>query len=212
HCYLYVYQKKGEETMKVQLEKIKDEIVGLRPVYTDTGNATLIYLRQGEAVDPRGLRAVLAALARIYAVDMGAQRSQLETALQRQGMMPFYLGPERVFVPLKMRRALAERDAVYGYVDVRCMEEASACGSRGCRLRLLDGREIEILSSRATVEQCRTMGCKLLEMLRQEKGADPQEKMMVGAVLHVHQMFRVLERRLIHIEEMIAAEGESRYG
>jgi len=197
--------------MKIQLEKIKDEIIGLRPVYTDTGNATIIYLRRGEAVDSRGMRSIMTALARIYAIDLAAQRSQLEMSLQRQGMMPFYLGPERVFVPLKMRRAMAEKDAVYGYVDVRCMGGVLDGGKRTCRLRLLDGREMEILSNRGTVEQCRVMGRSLLEMLQGERHTDPEEELMVGAVMHVHRMFRVLERRLIHIEELIA-EGEGRYG
>lgn len=198
--------------MKMQLEKIKEEIVGLRPVYTDTGNATIIYLRRGEAVDSRGMRSIMTALARIYAIDLAAQRSQLEMRLHRQAMIPFYLGPERVFVPLKMRRAMAEKDAVYGYVDVRCMGEVVDCGRRTCRLQLLDGREMEILSNRSTVEQCRVMGRSLLEMLKGERHTDPEEELMVGAVMHVHRMFRVLERRLIHIEEMMIAEGEGRYG
>jgi len=197
--------------MKVKLESVKDEIIGLRPVYTDQGNATMVYLRRGEAVDSRGMRAIKTALARIYAIDLAAQCSQVEMRLHRQGMMPFYLGPERVFVPLKMRRALADKDAVYGYVDVRCMGDVVDGGKRTCRLYLQDGREIEILSHRSTVEQCRVMGRNLLDMLRGERGTDPEEELMVGAVMHVHRMFRVLERRLIHIEEMIAEE-EDRYG
>jgi hypothetical protein len=196
--------------MKMQLEKIKDEIVGLRPVYTDTGNATIIYLRRGEAVDSRGTRSIMNALARIYAIDLTAQRSQVETYLHRQGINPFYLEPERVFVPLKMRRAKAQKDTVYGYVDVRCMGEVVDCGRRSCRLQLLDGREMEILSNRSTVEQGRVMGRSLLEMLKGERQTDPEEELMVGAAKHLNRMLRVLERRMIRIEEKIA-EGGSRY-
>ena len=197
--------------MKVKLESVKDEIIGLRPVYTDQGNATMVYLRRGEAVDSRGMRAIKTALARIYAIDLAAQCSQVEMRLHRQGTMPFYLGPERVFVPLKMRRALADKDAVYGYVDVRCMGEVVDGGKRTCRLYLQDGREIEILSHRSTVEQCRVMGRNLLDMLRGERQIDPGEELVVGAVVHFHRKLKVLERRLIHIEEMIAEE-EDRYG
>lgn len=193
--------------MKVQLEKIKDDIIGLQPVYTDTGNATIIYLRHGEAVDSRGLRAVMSSLARTYAIDLTAQHNQLKQRLHRQGVMPFYLAPERVFVPLKMRRALAGKDAVYGYVDVRCMGAVLPGGQRSCRLQLMDGREIEILSHRSTVEQSRVLGRSLLEMLQSGRQIDPGEEMMVGAVVHVSQMFRVIERRLIRIEELIAADS-----
>lgn len=196
--------------MKVQLEKIKDEIIGLRPIYTDTGNATVIYLRRGEAVDSRGMRSVMTALTRTYAIDLAAQHSQLKQRLQRQVTMPFYLGAERVFVPLKMRRPLAAKDTVYGYVDVSCMGEVHNGGQRTCRLQLLDGREIEILSTRNTVEQRRVMGRSLLEMLQGERHTDPEEALMVDAAVQLHRMFRVLERRLIHIEEMIA-EGEEKY-
>ena len=193
--------------MKMQLEKIKEEIVGLRPVYTDTGNATIIYLCRGEAVDSRGMRSIMTALARIYAIDLAAQRSQLEIRLHRQAMIPFYLGPERVFVPLKMRRAMAEKDAVYGYVDVRCMGAVLPGGQRSCRLQLLDGREIEILSHRSTVEQSRVLGRSLLEMLQSGRQIDPGEALIVEAAVHVHRMFRVIERRLIRIEELIAADS-----
>lgn len=197
--------------MRVQLEKMKDEIIGLRPVYTDTGNATIIYLRQGEVEDSRGMRAVLTSLARIFAIDLTAQRSQLEFRLHRRGVMPFYLGEDRVFVPLKMRKAVTARDSVYGYVDVRCMGDVDVYGKRSCVLRLQDGRQIEIMSHRSTVEQCRVMGRSLLEMLQGEKHTDPEEALMVGAAMHMHRMFRVIDRRLEHIEEMIA-EGDSRYG
>lgn len=196
--------------MRYQLEKIKDDVIGLQPVYTDTGNATVIYLRRGEVADSRGMHAVLASLARTYAIDLAAQRSQLELRLHRQGVMPFYLREGRVFVPLKMRKAVAERDAVYGYVDVRCMGEVEEHGKRSCVLLLQDGRQIEILSNRSTVEQSRVMGRRLLEMLQGEKHTDPEEALMIGAAVHMHRMFRVIEQRLGHIEEMIA-EGESKY-
>ena len=190
--------------MKVELEKVRDEIIGLRPIYTEMGSGTVVYLRRGELVDSRGMRSIITALARTYAIDMAAQRSQLKQRLHRQVTVPFYLGAERVFVPLKMRQPLAVKDPVYGYVDVRCMGQVHDGHRRTCRLQLLDGRELDILSNRSTVEQCRAMGRSLLDWLQSEQHADEGESLVVGAAVQFHRRFKVMERRLIHIEAMIA--------
>ncbi len=116
------------------LERIKEEIIALQPVYTDTGNATRIILHEGESLDSRGMRSIIMALARIYAVDLAAQRDSLELRLNRHGVMPFYLSKKRVFVPLKMRKALSPKDMVYGYVDVKFMGEVAASGDRAAVL------------------------------------------------------------------------------
>lgn len=187
--------------MAVQLEKIKDEIIALQPVYTNTGNATCILLREGEWMDSRGMRSVLMALARIYAVDLTAQRESMEKRLNRHGVMPFYLGIDRVFIPLKMRKALAPKDMVYGYVDVRFMGEVAASGERSCLVPLPGPRQIEVLSKRSTVLQCQHMGLRLLEMLQGEKSIDPGEKILAEAGIYLHRTIKGIERRLEHIEE-----------
>jgi hypothetical protein len=196
--------------MRVQLEKIKDEIIGLRPVYTDTGNATLIYLREGESLDPRGLPAVMTALVGLYAIDLTAQRRQLGKNLDRKTMLPFYLEADRVFVPLKMRKPLAGKDSANGYLDVRYMGDVLEQERDGSVLPLKDGRKIEIFSRRGTVESCRDMGRRLLDQLQAEHATDPGEKIVVDMSLYLHNTFKRMERRLEHIEEMIA-EGDSRY-
>jgi len=189
--------------LAAHLEKIKDEIIALQPVYTDTGNATRILLREGERMDLRGLRSVLMALARIYAVDLTAQRKSTETRLKRHGVMPFYLGNDRVFIPLKMRKALAPKDMVYGYVDVRFMGEVAAYGERSCLVPLPGARQIEVLSKRSTVLQCQHMGLRLREMLQSEKSTDSGEKIFVEAGIYLHRTIKGIERRLEHIEEAI---------
>lgn len=189
--------------MAVHLEKIKDRIIALQPVYTLSGNATRIILPEGDDLDPRGLRSVLAALARLYAVDLTAQRKNLALRLNRNGVLPFYLSDDRVFVPLKMRKAAAAKDTVYGYIDVRFMGEAAVRGERGCTVPLPGGRQIEILSRRSTVLQCQHMGQRLLDMLQRESAGDTGEKILAEAGLYLHNTIKGLERRLEHIEDMI---------
>jgi len=189
--------------LAAQLEKMKDEIIALQPVYTNMGNATRILLREGEKMDSRGMRSVLMALARIYAVDLSAQRESIKTRLSRHGVMPFYLGNDRVFIPLKMRKALASKDMVYGYVDVRFMGEVAASGERSCLVSLHRARRIEILSKRNTVLQCQHMGQRLLNMLQSEKSTDPGEKILAEAGIYLHRTIKCIEQRLEHIEEAI---------
>jgi hypothetical protein len=189
--------------LAAQLEQIKEEIIALQPVYTNTGNATRILLREGESMDSRGQRSVLRALARQYAVDLSAQRESTQTRLNRHGVMPFYLGNDRVFIPLKMRKALAPKDMVYGYVDVRFMGEAAASGERTCLLPILGARQLEILSTRSTVLQCQHMGQRLLEMLKSEKPADHGEKILAEASIYLHRTIKGIEQHLEYIKEVI---------
>ena len=189
--------------MAAQLEKVKDEIIALQPVYTNTGNATRILLREGEIMDPRGMRSVLMGLARIYAVDLAAQRESTKKRLNRHGVMPFYLGDDRVFIPLKMRKAVAPKDMVYGYVDVCFMGEVTVTGERSCVAPLHGGRQIEVISKRNTVLQCQHLGQRLLEMLKSESSTDPGERVMVEAGIYLHRTIKGIERRLEHIEEVI---------
>ncbi|MEA4924871.1 MAG: hypothetical protein VB084_06105 [Syntrophomonadaceae bacterium] len=189
--------------MSAHLEKIKEEIIALQPVYTDIGNATRLILPEGESLDSRGMRSVIMALARIYAVDLAAQRDSLELRLNRHGVMPFYLSKERIFVPLKMRKALAPKDMVYGYVDVRFMGEVAASGDRTCMVPLPGSRQIEIVSKRSTVLQCQHMGQRLLKILNSEKSSDPGEKILTDVSIYLHRTIKGIERRLENIEVAI---------
>jgi hypothetical protein len=52
------------------------------------------------------------------------------------------MGDGRVFIPLKMRQAVTENDAVYGYVDMAYMGEPEARAGKECPQRARDGRSM----------------------------------------------------------------------
>jgi len=60
--------------VRKKVELVREDIIGLRPIYNVTGNATEILLRSGELEVRQGINSVLAALARSYAIDLKAQR------------------------------------------------------------------------------------------------------------------------------------------
>jgi hypothetical protein len=199
--------------VRVQFEKIRGEIVAIRPQYTSTGNATVIYLREGEVIDPRGCKTVANALAACYAIDRAAQRRNLEKCLGRKGILPFHLGAERVFIPLKMRQAKSENDLVYGYLDVSYIGDVDVIGKKQCLLSLKDGRQIEVLSSRNTIRQSQHMGLRLLELLNAERGEDPVIKsiqQLFAEVINAIREIWAIKMKVESIEEMVA-EQEERY-
>jgi hypothetical protein len=182
---------------------LRDRIIGIKPVYTVEGNATEILLNDGTIVlDPRGLKSVHRALARLYAVDLQAQRLQVENMLHRRGTLPFYL-EERVFVPLKLRRAVTDNDQVYGYVDVRYLDEPQPKENGQCRVRLKSGQELEVLSSVITAAASRHTGLRVLEVLTTESGRDPAEEQIVNTVLYIIRCLKAIHERLRCIENKV---------
>ncbi len=193
-----------------RVEQLRDLIIGLRPVYTDRGNATELWLVSGEIIlDRRGIKSVQSALARSYALDLKAQREQLGQLLNRSVILPFYLG-RRVFVPLKMRRALTGNDMVYGYFDGGYIEDIQGGKQRNCRVWLKTGVELECYSSEATAKKSLHLGLELQGILDKDNGAERDERMIVEAITAVYRSFREILLRLQNIEGSIA-EAHSIY-
>lgn len=162
----------------VRVDDYREKVVGLRPVYTNCGNNTEILLDSGEVLlDERGLKAVQRSLAQSYAIDLNAQRRNLEQRLNKKGVLPFYLSESRVFIALKMRRALADHDMVYGFVDVRYLKIEAEKG-KSCRALLTSGQAMEILSNPDTANRSKDLGKALLEEL--QKSADLDEEHAVA--------------------------------
>lgn len=196
--------KGGVILTHMKVEQLRDNIIALRPVYTDEGNSTEIYLHKGtQFVDRRGIKSVITALARSYAIDLSAQRKNMQDKLTRKGLMPFYLDNKRVFVPMKMRKAVSKNDMVYGYVDVSCIGDVKLQGNRDCRLWLNDGRKMEILSSKAAAVQSQYLGQNLLEFLQTEKTPDPAENAVVVAATQMVNTFQQIIEKLDRIENKI---------
>ncbi|MDD3365465.1 MAG: hypothetical protein PHZ03_10825 [Syntrophomonas sp.] len=166
----------------VKVEQLRDEVIGLRPVYCDIGNATDILLKSGEVVrDRRILKSVVKALAASYAIDLKAQRKLLQEKISRKGVLPFYLGTGRVFVPLKMRQAVTDSDSVYGYVDMTYMGEPQAGVGKKCLIELSNGLRLQVLSSQSTVHGAQHYGKAVLAVFQPYKGGDDQQEQVMEA-------------------------------
>jgi len=189
--------------VRKKVELVREDIIGLRPIYNGTGNATVILLRSGELEVRNGINSVLSALFRSYAIDLKAQRQQLAPLLQRQQRLPFYLSHNRVFIPLKMRRPAASKDIVYGYLDINYLDRVEAVGEGHCELSLTDQRRITALSHRATVELAQTMGRNLLSLLDSSSPKNSGSMLVAEAATCVYDKLHSIYRKLEHIEHII---------
>ncbi|WP_041427370.1 hypothetical protein [Syntrophomonas wolfei] len=180
-----------------KVEQLRDEVIGIRPVYSETGNATDIILKDGRVVrERRVLNSVVKALAASYAIDLKAQRRNLREKLGRKGVLPFYLGEGRVFVPLKMRQAVTEGDSVYGYIDMSYMGQPRAGTGRECLIPLANGSELQVLSAQSTVLGAQHSGWAALAALEPNKGDGDarQEQVMEAAQILAAAMVEIIEQ------------------
>lgn len=180
--------------MTKQLEQVKDSLVVLRPTYGPWGDSTELWTREGISVDRRSIRSIKKALARLYAIDLSAQGEQVTALIERQKVLPFYLQPERIFIPLKMRTARCSNDRCCGYVDVNYIENIG--GEKGTtRLLLKDGRILDLFCTPSTAAQTICIGQKLSNSLQPHRAAD-DEDVIVKAALLLLQRLKMLDDKL----------------
>lgn len=188
-----------------RVEQLREQVVGLRPVYSSTGNSTEVLMLEGHSIsERRGLKSSISALARSYAVDLAAQRSMVRTWLGKQTLVPFYLSAQRVFIPLKMRQSRAGNDETYGYLDVRLVQDIKELARRRCQVVLENGIVLEILSGKSTVLQSQHNGQRLLTLLGNiENTADDED----NAVESARWMVRTLKKISLQLDRMEGREN-----
>ena len=205
----------------IKVEQIRDQVIAIRPIYSDEGDVSEIIARSGEVLlDRRKIRSVLKGLLHSYGLDIKYQRRLIRERLQRKSVMPCFLSPERVLIPLKMRRAIVAGDCVYGYVDVSSIKDIPSGGKRNCVLLLTNGIILEIMSSKTTVLQIQERGLKLSQLLDQAKAPDEndysRQMMEWGALLgktmgEILQHMQRIEQRINFIQqEMNRREDETK--
>ncbi|HOQ09530.1 MAG TPA: hypothetical protein PLG09_05345 [Syntrophomonadaceae bacterium] len=165
----------------MQLEQVKDDIILLRPAYGPEGDSTELWTREGVIVDRRSIRSVKKALARLYAIDLPAQGEQVARIIDRQTVLPFYLPPDRVFIPFKMRKPICANDRCCGYADVNFVDTIGHKDGH-TQLVLKDGRTLDLFCTSATAAQTICLGQKLSSALQAQPGQN-EEEVITQAVL-----------------------------
>jgi len=150
----------------IKAELIKDEIIALIPVYSEIGDGTHLITTTGQSLmDKRRIKSVKKALARVYGLDLTAQGEMVQNVISRHKRLPFYLAPDRVFVPLKMRRPATRNDSGYGYVSVSSIKTID--GTTNPTIVLNNNIRIPLISSRTTAIFNYSLGKQLYDKLNQ---------------------------------------------
>lgn len=189
----------------LKVEQLRDDVVGLRPVYSEGANATEIICANGNVIiDYRRVETVVRVLLRCYAIDLQAQRQIVRNCAGRKSVLPFYLPRKRIFIPLKMRRSISSNDQVYGYVDLNYLGNFTKHDSSSCSVPLSNGLELEILSSKNTALESEAVGKKLEEFLQQEdvKPVTDAEYIMESG-LQIGTFFYSIKKQLDRIEDRL---------
>ncbi len=110
--------------MQQDLKSIVDRIVAIVPIYTQTGDATMVVLNNGkELTISKTIDSCLKQIWRIYSFDWQAYRKEYRTLLNQRNLLPWPADFYRMFAPLKLRQPLISGDAAYGYVAIEAVEE-----------------------------------------------------------------------------------------
>ncbi|MGI6467576.1 MAG: hypothetical protein ACOX0Q_00835 [Syntrophomonadaceae bacterium] len=165
------------------IEAVKEQVIGIVPSYEETGDLTRILLEEGEHFwEKRSVGTIIKALARCYLVDLKEQKGRLQDFFQRRKLLPFYLSNSRVFIPVKVRKALIKNDACYGYINWRYVESITKQDSGGTVIKMRHNLVLNSLSSTTQLIQQLHMGRQLFDYLQQSSGENPSgEKLLLEA-------------------------------
>lgn len=191
----------------IRVEHIRDDVIAIRPVYSDEGDVSEVITRSGEVLtDRRQIRSVLKGLLHSYGLDIKYQHQIIKERLQRKSVMPCFLSEERVFIPLKMRKAAVPGDHVYGYLDVGSLKEIPSEGKSNCLLLLSNGACLDVLSSKATVLKAQDSGNKLKKILNDKRrhGENEHSRRLLELSLKLGQTLSGIMEQIDRIEQGIS--------
>ncbi|MDD2212281.1 MAG: hypothetical protein PHV56_04845 [Clostridia bacterium] len=150
----------------MKLEDCCAEVVGLVPVYTDTGDGCRIICCRADGsvysyCESHSVEAVKRRLARCYALHLADQARLLQRAYHRSPPLPFYFPDGRIFVPFKLRLAKIPGDGSYGYLEIKMIERLLPEGKGQCRIILLDGEVLPVFSQISTARLALYFGMEI---------------------------------------------------
>jgi len=165
------------------IETVKERVIGIVPSYEETGDLTRVLVEEGDHLwERRSVLAIKRALARCYLVDLKEQKRYLQDFFKRRKLLPFYLSNARVFIPVKVRKALIKNDACYGYIDWRYVESITRQDTGGTVIKMRNNLVLNSLSSSSQLIQQLHMGRQLFDYLQQSSGENPSgEKLLLEA-------------------------------
>jgi hypothetical protein len=180
-----------------RIENVKDKVILFRPIYTDEGNVTELFINSNgqiaTSIDYRNITSVRPAFARSFALDLSAQGQILKEKFNRHFPLPFYLPDNRVFIPLKMRKARIVGDSTYGYVDINHIQTVNQQG-KAVNLTLASGLKIPLYTSATVARNNINIGKEIASTICNKE--DTEEARVLEAV-------NIIVKKIYNIEQLL---------
>lgn len=117
------------------------------PEYKDGhGSCCRIRENNSEEVYYHTLQVMLKKMLRERGMELKALRRQCSKEIMQRNLIPLYMGPREVLMPIKVREPRVKRDGGYGYVNAVAIRRIE-----GTRVIMQDGTSIEFIESRRAV-------------------------------------------------------------
>jgi len=112
---------------------------------------------------------------------------------------------------LKMRHALTEKDAVYGYIDLAYMTEPKKGNGRECQMELSNGLKLQILSASATIHIALHAGLSALELFQPTGEENAVEAMLLQTIRLILDEISRRVKQLDRIESLLGRNIEDEF-
>ena len=101
-----------------------EEIVALLPIYDQNGNNVCqVFSRDGrKQIQPMTIQKFMDKWLEILWVDLSAQRKWSSKILYQRNLNPILINEKIIFIPIKTRVAIGEKDGCYGYISLNSIK------------------------------------------------------------------------------------------
>lgn len=131
----------------------------LIPEYIDNkGDCSRLKQDNEEQILEKDINCALKNLYKERCRDLNAVKKRCSLTLNQKHLIPLYLGKNEVILPVKLRKPRAERDSLYGYVNIFCIDKI-----QNDAIVLKDKNSISFIENKCSVENRYKMAKKIEE-------------------------------------------------
>lgn len=160
----------------VLLEKLVSKgIMAILPVYIgDSGNCTYAYTKSGVVELSFTIKTVIKNLCEYYYLDLKSCNKTYGGLLSSKYRPPIPFNRDNIFIQFKTRVPIGKHDGAYGYFNINSIKGVKGL-EKNTIISLIDDQEIEVLSSKYTVEKYINNGEIVRKLIKDNKYIYPKD-------------------------------------
>lgn len=170
------------------------------PEYVEgLGNCTKIKDAKGEQILERTVKSVIKSICNEKMMDLRILKRKAEKILGQSNLIPIYLSSNEIYIPVRIRRPMVERDGGYGYVNFSMIEKIM-----DKHILLKDKSNLNYIGSkRSLMKRCKMAGVlieslsddeKVLSYMESEMKSPATREDILFLISEIKKLKRTLER------------------